>query len=676
MRTNTAGTMLLILAAVMTWAPVAAAQEAPADTAVSCDPEIARLVRAAGDSARHGGADGVVIFDRSTVRVEENGRAHVVRRRLQKALAEAGAARLAVQRFDYDPATSLIEVRRAVVHRANGACEAAPTEGIADLPQPAVSIYWGLRMKLLPIPRPAVGDAVETETYFTGFQIAYLDQPQDDERFVPPMRGHYYDTVLFGDEPWPTTEKSYSVTTPRDRPLEFETYGPPVSVSVTFDDREFLYAFQARNLRAKPAEPTAPDPSDYLSKVVMATVPDWREKSRWFFHANEAQFEADAPVRAMVDRIVSGLRTDEERVAALNRWVAHHIRYRGFSLGPQEGYTMQPGSLVFANRAGVCKDKAGMLVTMMRALGYQAYPAMTMAGSRVERIAADQFNHAVVAWRLPDGAFRMLDPTWAPFSRDVWSRAETDQHYVIGTAEGQDLEITPREAPDRNGVTVRFAATLDAQGNLDGTVRIEPVGWIEDRLRRKLGRSSTLETRAIIEEFAGRLSPGSSVASHRLVDPFDIDRPFFLEFGHRIERHASVGADTIRLAPAASRHPFGPDRALGDYVQAVTGDERASPVLLRAPQTVSAEERIALPAGFDLAAPVERRVESDAAAFEGSVSQEGRTLVIRARTVTRRRNVSTSEYAGLAEAVRTAREFAETPIVLRRSVEQRRGGAR
>lgn len=648
-------------------AGTAAAQPAgPAAPTPACDEAWVAAARAAGTTDDHDGADGVVVFDRSTVRVQESGQAHVVRLRLQKALTEAGAGRLAVQRFDYDPATSLLELRRVTVVHADGTCSDVPLDDRADLPQPGWSIYWDLRMQLVQVPRPAVGDAVLTETYFTGFQIAYLDQPQDDERFVPPMVGHFYDTVLFGDEPWPVLEKSYEVSTPRERPLQYETYGPPVSVSATFDEQAFHYAFRAEDLPPLPEEPGAPWVSDFLPKVVMATVPDWPAKSRWFFEANEGQFAANDEIRAAVARITAGARTDEERVAALNSWVAHNIRYRGMSTGREEGYTMHAGTMTFDHRAGVCKDKAGMLVTLLRAAGFTAYPAMTMAGSRVERIAADQFNHAVVAWQQPDGSYRMVDPTWAPFSRDLWSRAEAEQHYLVGSPEGEDLAITPAEGPERNGFELRSTARLAADGTLAGSVRITPIGTLEDRLRRVFGRVLRGDTRHQVEEIAQRLAPAAEVSDHRMIDPFELEPQFFLEFDYRAERHAAVGPDVMRLTLPLARHPFGSGR-LADYLYAAKGKTRETPVLLRSTQTVTAEERIALPDGWNLAEPLDRSADADSASFEAHVAQEGRQLVLRTRTVIRKRNLSVEEYAGLAEVVGAVRDFADTAVILERA---------
>jgi transglutaminase-like putative cysteine protease len=662
------GAPLLAAAGWLCAAAAAAAQPAAAPAPPpACDPAWAAAARAAGTTDDHDGADGVVVFDRSTVRVQESGQAHVVRTRLQKALTEPGAGRLAVQRFDYDPATSLLELRRVTVVHADGSCTEVPFAERADLPQPATSIYWDLRMQLVQVPRPAVGDAVLTETYYTGFQIAYLDQPQDDERFAPPMHGHFYDSVLFADEPWPVLEKSYEVSTPRSRPLQYETYGPPVSVAATFDEQAFHYAFRATDLPALAEEPGAPWISDFLPKVVMATVPDWPAKSRWFFEANEAQFAANDEIRAAVERITAGARTDEERVAALNSWVAHNIRYRGMSTGPEEGYTMHASTMTFDHRAGVCKDKAGMLVTMLRVAGFTAYPAMTMAGSRVERIAADQFNHAVVAWRQADGSYRMVDPTWAPFSRDLWSRAESSQHFLVGSPAGEDLALTPAEGPERNGLELRGTARLAEDGTLVGSVRITPLGALEDRLRRTFGRASLLETRHQVEEIAQRLAPAAEVADHRMVDPFELEPRFFVEFEYRAERHAAAGPDVMRLTFPLARHPFGTGR-LADYLQAVKGAKRQTPVLLRSAQTVAAEERIRLPDGWNLAEPLDRAVDGGVAAFEAHVTQEGRELVLRTRTTINQRNIGVAEYAGLADVVGAARALADTAVILERTV--------
>ena len=172
-----------------------------------------------------------------------------------------------------------------------------------------------------------------------------------------------------------------------------------------------------------------------------------REKSRWFYHVNEDRdiFEADEAIKREVQAITKDCRSDSCKFYTLLHWVAQNIRYSGISMGEGEGYTLHPGTMTFRDRAGVCKDIAGMLVTMLRAAGFTTYPVMTMAGARVERIPADQFNHCVVAVKKPDGSFLMLDPTWSPFNTEALEqrriRTARGGRHAPGRGPGADHEI-------------------------------------------------------------------------------------------------------------------------------------------------------------------------------------------------------------------------------------------
>jgi hypothetical protein len=393
-------------------APSARAPVVPRDALYAKRENLARLIDGAGTRKANKGAHVVGVLDRTYVHVMPSGLAHVTRRRVWKALSDRGGALLAVRRFDYDPATNVIRFLLIRVHRKGQGAKDYPTWGVKDVPQPAGWIFWKTRMKIVGLPRLGIGDALEVITYSKGFQIAYLGG--GDERYVPPMRGHFYDTVLFSDDRYPTRWKTYRVTTARSRPLRYRVYNGPLQSSLRFTKRRFIYDFSRRDIPAYKREPRAPAASDAVPKVVLATVARWPAKSRWFYEVNKNQFRADAAIRAKVRQVLQGKQGRRARITALLRWVAANIRYRGLSMGKGEGYTLHPGTRVFAHRAGVCKDIASMLVTMLRAAGFPAYPAMTMAGARVEDVPADQFNHCVVALKKDRGGFELLDPTWAP----------------------------------------------------------------------------------------------------------------------------------------------------------------------------------------------------------------------------------------------------------------------
>src|SRR5205085_9408805 len=199
---------------------------------------------------------------------------------------------------------------------------------------------------------------------------------------------------------------------------------------------------------------------DVQCKLVLATLPDWKSKSRWFHEKNEPSFVVDDDVKAKVREVTATCKTDEDKITSLNHWVAENIRYVGTSRGVCEGYTTHPVRETFHDRGGVCKDKAGLLVAMLREAGFDSYIVMTEAGSDVMPVPADQFNHAVTCIRQKDGQFRLLDPTWMPKSRENWSSAEQLQHVVFGTPEGQMLTPSPYSGPENNAMTWRARSRI------------------------------------------------------------------------------------------------------------------------------------------------------------------------------------------------------------------------
>lgn len=683
--TNTERALTVLVAAVLGTIPMMSNAEVATEPAASegetSDPgvelpelsleQLRSRIAGAGTSEDHDGADAVVVLDHSAVRVEPSGQSHTLRRRVIKVLTEEGAAALSRMRFDYDPATMEIEITSARIIPTEGEPRTVDTAAARDLPQPAGWIFWGLRSINLPIERPRVGDAVETIIYRTGFQIAYLDEEQDRDRFVPPMRGHFYDIVLFGEDHYPTLERRYEVTSPREKPIQFEVYNGPVNVSSTFDDEGFHYAFWLENMDGFSRESGAPYPSDILPKVVMATVPDWPSKSRWFFHVNENQFEPNDEIRDAVRRITAGARDDEERVTRLLRWVARFIRYRGLSMGEGEGYTLHSGTMTYEHRAGVCKDIASMLITMMRAAGFTVYPAMTMAGARVETIPADQFNHSVVAWEQEDGSYRMLDPTWAPMSRQLWSNAEREQHYLVGTAEGEELSMTPPQGPEHNEFVISARGRLATDGTVTSTVTIGTKGYPEDRMRRLFGFRPALETTEIAGAMARAIAPDAELQAHGIDDVVDLDNPFEARFRYRAPSYAQTSDELIRFVPPLAHNILIHPR-LSPHLAATASASRSQPLLMRCAMTIRIDERLDLPPGYRLLRPVRRSVRNGTGRFESTIEQVGQQLRLTMHLEIARRRYSAGQYRSLRAVVEGQRALARQAIILQRQQGGRR----
>jgi hypothetical protein len=519
-------------------------------------------------------------------------------------------------------------------------------------------IYWGGRMKVLQLPRLEVGDAVETVTEKMGFQIAYLlESGPDLERYVPPMRGHFYDVVLFQkDEPLKSLH--YRLVLPRDKVAQYSVYNGEVYSALGFTDSTLVYDWWVTDRPALAGEPYEPDRSDFVPKIVLATVPDWEAKSRWFFEVNEPVFAWNDEIAAKVRELTRGLSTDEEKMAALLHWTADNIRYSGLNMGKGEGYTLHPGIMTWEERCGVCKDIAGMLVTLLRAAGYTTYPVMTMAGARVEAVPADQFNHCVVAVRRDDGRYVMLDPTWAPQSREIWSHAEGEQNYVIGSPEGEGLSAIRSFTPEENRLAVAFQTRLDATGALEGRVELTGSGYMDTRLRRSLTYRTRAEWPTFAAEVLGGLSPALEVTGTEFGAYDDYSRPMRYAFDFRVPGYAAANDSTVDLVLPAARFLQNAQRFVR-IIQLPEAQDRKHPALFWSPAQVEVTETLALPerAAFAGALP-KQDLDRDAASYRASVRVAGAKLESEQRLVLKRRTVAAKEWAGVAEVADSLESFA------------------
>jgi len=640
----------------------------------AADDVIRAKITAAGDATRHK-ADAVVVLDETDVTVRPSGigtaRSHVV----IKILREPAVRTQGVQVFPFDPHTNRLDLLAVRIYRADGRIEDVALDAKIEQPQAAGSIFWGTRQYLVSLPRLAVGDAVEKLSALTGFNVAYLTGVAGEERsgdgecnalgqeLRPPVPGHWHDEVHFWTEQYPILEKRYTVRVPRDKPLQYEVYNGELRPAVLVDGDQVVYSFEKKNLAPMTREPGMEPWPNVGPKLLLATLPSWEDKARWLYEVTEPQLTADDAIRAKVAEIIRDCRTDEEKYTALNHWVAENIRYAGTSRGMCEGYTIHDIKETFHDRCGVCKDKAGMLVGMLRVAGFDAYLVMTMARQRVDRVPADQFNHAVTCIRNPDGSLILLDPTWMPKSRDNWSTLEPQQHVVYGLPEGGGLAQSPDFPPEANQAHWRATSVIDVHGALRGQLEFTANGAPETRLRRGLAALPPDQRNELFEEAFARLSPLARVSEILYTDPVDFRDAIRIACRYEVDGFVLGHSDRRRLALPMLRAVFG-ERILNDLFGHTFTGERKYGLQLRATRLAVFEESITLPPGWTVTrTPDPIAVDGPAASLSFEASSAPERLEYVCRLTVKRWIVPPEEYANFREVIERFEQLAG-PVVI------------
>ncbi|KUK60286.1 MAG: hypothetical protein XD81_0302 [Bacteroidetes bacterium 38_7] len=634
---------------------------------IHADDAVRQALRNSGNAAKYPNANVLVVFDSTKVEVAENGLAKVNIHQLFKVLNSKGILDKRVIKVGYDPLSAYVKILSVTIYKKNGEIISIDTSWIKDYPAPARAIYWGAREKMIEIGYLEPEDAIEIKMFRKGFTYALLNDEPEDERYIPPMRGHFYDIVPFWSAD-PVKEKTYIVRIPIDKNLQYEFYNGEIRSSVIRDGEEMIYTFTKTDIWPMKAEPNMLAWSDVAPKLLLSTSPDWKAKSLWFYKVNEdyGSFETTPEISAKVSEILRPARNELDSISLLTHWAADEIRYSGLSMGEGEGYTLHKGAMTFADRCGVCKDKAGMLITLLRAAGFESYAAMTMAGERIERIPADQFNHSVTVVKRRNGDYMLLDPTWVPFIRELWSSLEQQQGYLMGIPEGADLQYTPISPADNHPVIIKGNSKILTDGTLEGWFEITGEGQSEAAIRSVFTGVARSEWEKSLENELLRMHPRAQIIEKYYSNPdLYLQQPITIRMVYRIPHYVLLGDSNIIFQPLLASGIF--QRAQAQLGMNLDAEERAYPFRDRCSRKLQLVETIEIPTGYSAIEPTYYiNIIGDAATIKASMQTQDNQITISQTASYNKRIYQADEWSNFKEVVKAQRKFKDYPLILKK----------
>ena len=620
------------------------------------------LIKSVGGQKENPKDNVLIIFDSTKVDVKESGLSYSDIHVLYKVINNNGAKKLNVLKFGYDPLSANVEIKSVIIYRSNGIEENINIKDIMDYPAPARSIYWGAREKMINIGRLNLGDAIEIKLSRKGFTYALLQD--DDDRFIPPMRGHFYDIVDFWNEDRILT-KFYQVTVSKNKFLQYKFFNGEINSSLQYIGEKAIYAFTKSNVVPFVTENRMVGVSDVAPKLLLTTSPDWEAKSVWFYKVNEdfGSFKASKEIKDKVNEILKGAKNEMDSVGKLTHWVADEIRYSGISMGKGEGYTLHTGDMTFTDRCGVCKDKAGMLVTMLRAAGFKSYAAMTMAGSRIENIPADYFNHSVTVVKLKSGKYELLDPTWVPFVRELWSSAEQQQNYLMGLPEGADLGETPISAPENHYVKINGNSEIAVDGTIIGEITITAEGQSDAAFRSMFVRNFKNKWKDIIEQEMLRLHPNAQIINYDFGYPYNYNEPIKITISYKIDKYCLLTDNEMLFTPiSANIFKNNQSQLLFD----LNLTERKYGFRDRCTKLIDINETVKLPMYKDvLHKPDNVSNDGTGASVNGGYIINGNIFKFNLKAKYKKRMYEPEDWNSFKEAVLAQNKYAEEKIILK-----------
>lgn len=225
-----------------------------------------------------------------------------------------------------------------------------------------------------------------------------IEYAYEIENLKPVLSFDYYDIFFFRNI-FPIEKDILEIVLPSNIELKYKMFQTTLAPQIISDGSRKRYIFD--NTKQKEIIPESRMPSFYDSdifpQISFWTLNSWDIISHWYIKLFKEQMQSDNELDNFTKQLISGKKTDEEKIDTIFNFVSQNIRYIAVLLGP---HTHKPhkASEIFQKRYGDCKDKTVLLLTMLKIAGIEGRPALVPANGKYfdESIPSlNAFNHVI-----------------------------------------------------------------------------------------------------------------------------------------------------------------------------------------------------------------------------------------------------------------------------------------
>ncbi len=345
--------------------------------------------------------------------------------------------------------------------------------------------------------------------------------------------------------------ESYEVHAPADRPLVRIALRDEVAGTVKYSketgaDGGTVHHWEIVNVPRMFDEPAMPPYEMTLQRLFVSTMPDWETVSKWHWRlCSKSHLDATTPdMKQTVDTLTAGKTDEEERIKSIFYYVSKNIRYMG--LTPEKdrpGFEPHDVKITFDKKYGVCRDKAALLVSMLRTAGLKSYPVLISVGvKRDPEVPDPDFNHAIVSVQLHKGDYVLMDPT-DENTRALLPTSDCNQSFLVCRPEGEGLKISPVQPPEEHLMRVQTTGTLTAAGSLEAKSELFFDGVNDDEYRNAFAHMKPDDERRFFERNLKRAMPGARLKSLKITpeDMLDMTSSLRAELEYSVDGMTAAG---------------------------------------------------------------------------------------------------------------------------------------
>lgn len=466
----------------------------------------------------------VILLDEKRRIVHKDGSCTNIYHSIIKVQNDKGRERYGEITIDYDSSFELVRILRARTIKSTGEeLEATSIKDFAvaeDYP-----LYTDQRQIVISMPGVEPGAILEC------FYIV--------EEFTRSIFGKQFQDLYFFQWQDPVILSRYQLKVPKGIEFKYKTYNIDSKLNTSEEKDSLVYTWEYKDVPPLLPEPYMPYYPNVIPQLWITTYPDWETLSDWFASISYPQIRGDRVIEEKVKELTSDKKTREEKIKAIYNYVISQIRYVGLEYGIR-GVMPHQAPEIFKVKYGDCKDKAVLLITMLRLAGIESY--YTLVNTRFstalkKELPGFQFDHAICSVPVK-GGWLFLDGTAEDTPMGEVPIMDQGADVMILKDDGSYIFTKiPLSNPEDNRRVYKVNLKVDENGKLIGSVNLESRGHFAVYSRWNFKSASALEKEEAISQSINLKCPGSNLKDWSMENLQDLDLPVIIKFSFENEKY-------------------------------------------------------------------------------------------------------------------------------------------
>jgi len=429
-----------------------------------------------------------------------------------------------------------ITIKKARTFKLDGTeVEATSIKDI--FPLEGYRLYSHISQKVISMPALEEGVTIEYQYTLDDYSRGFIGK-------------NFQDTFYLQDFE-PIQSCRYVLTIPEGVEIEIVNFKTDIEPEIKKDENKMVYTWEDSDIPQIIYESDMPPFHNIASRITVSSFSSWEEIASWYYDISREQSKADADIKAKVAELIQNETTLEGKIRAIYYYVITEIRYLGLEFGIS-GHMPHEASEIYKYKYGDCKDKATLLIAMLKEAGIEVYYVLVRtrySGELDLDLPSFQFDHAIAAVPL-NGELMFLDGTAENYSfgdlpamdQDVWAM-------VLIDGEGKFMKVSTNPVEENQRVR-EIRLDLKEDGSVSCETNVLQSGIFAAYYRSIFKDLGEIKRKELIQNSLSSSCPGSVLEEFSFSDLADLNVPVEQRYKFRVPNYAKKVGEELHLEPS------------------------------------------------------------------------------------------------------------------------------